>query len=76
MQHYIYSWRLHPREGVEVELRIEAANAVAARREAAVVLSEHESLGFVLESVHRSSLASRRPQPVIVLEAPRGRRSH
>ena len=51
---YVYTWRLRPRQGLEVEVRIEAANAVVARREVAVFLADHQGLEWALSGVRRS----------------------
>ncbi len=51
---YVYSWRLRPRRGLEVEVRIEAPSAIVARREVALFLEDHKGLGWALGGVRRS----------------------
>jgi hypothetical protein len=63
MNAYVYHWNLRPRPDICVELRIEAPDAVAARREVVAFLRRHLAAGWEIETVSRSrgvGLASQR----------------
>jgi hypothetical protein len=78
MQHrYVYSWRLRPRRGLEVELRIEAPSAAVARREVTLFLEHHDGLGWTVQGVRRwVSVPSQDwgdPDPTFIGPPPEGR---
>jgi hypothetical protein len=43
MNAYVYQWDLQPRPDIRVELRIEARDAITARREVVAFLRQHEA---------------------------------
>jgi hypothetical protein len=68
---YVYSWRLRPRRGFEVELRVEAPSAIAARREVAIFLEHHDGLAWTLFDVQRwTSVESETPVEPVLRFAP------
>ena len=69
---YVYSWWLAPREGLDVELRVEAPSAVVARREIAVFLEHHDGLGWTLRGVRRlvSAAWEDGPGPAVTFVGP------
>jgi hypothetical protein len=54
MNVYVYHWNLRPRPDIRVEVHIEAASAIAARREIVAFLREHEAQRWEIETVSRS----------------------
>lgn len=54
MTAYVYQWSLRPRPDISVELRIEAQDAIAARREVEAFLERHRAAGWEIETVSRS----------------------
>ena len=64
MTAYVYHWSLRARPDISVELRIEAQDVIAARREVKAFLRSHHAAGWEIETVSRSRavvLESQRP---------------
>ena len=53
MEQYLYRWRLISASGVRVEVEIQAANAIGARREVTQFLREHDGAAWSVQSVSR-----------------------
>lgn len=54
MNAYVYQWSLRPRADLQVELRIEACDAIVARRTVVEFLERHGGGSWEIEAVSRS----------------------